>query len=51
MGLPNLWIPKVIKQVAAIPILATGKLDLRACQRLAEQATGGNAVETPVKSP
>jgi acyl-[acyl-carrier-protein]-phospholipid O-acyltransferase/long-chain-fatty-acid--[acyl-carrier-protein] ligase len=37
LGLPNLWIPKVIKQVAAIPILATGKLDLRACQLLAER--------------
>jgi acyl-[acyl-carrier-protein]-phospholipid O-acyltransferase/long-chain-fatty-acid--[acyl-carrier-protein] ligase len=36
LGLPNLWIPKVVKQVAAIPILATGKLDLRACQRLAQ---------------
>jgi len=35
LGLPNLWIPKVVKQIAAIPILATGKLDLRACQRLA----------------
>ena len=34
-GLPNLWIPKVIKRVAAIPLLATGKLDLRACDRLA----------------
>jgi acyl-[acyl-carrier-protein]-phospholipid O-acyltransferase/long-chain-fatty-acid--[acyl-carrier-protein] ligase len=38
MGLPNLWIPKVIKQVEAVPILATGKLDLRACQKLAQQA-------------
>jgi acyl-[acyl-carrier-protein]-phospholipid O-acyltransferase/long-chain-fatty-acid--[acyl-carrier-protein] ligase len=37
LGLPNLWIPKVIKQVAAIPLLATGKLDLRACQRLAQE--------------
>ncbi len=37
LGLPNLWIPKVVKQVAAIPIMATGKLDLRACQKLAEQ--------------
>jgi acyl-[acyl-carrier-protein]-phospholipid O-acyltransferase/long-chain-fatty-acid--[acyl-carrier-protein] ligase len=46
MGLPNLWIPKVVKQVAAIPILATGKLDLRACQRLAEQAAA--PTETPV---
>ena len=37
LGLPNLWIPKVIRQVAAIPLLATGKLDLRACQRLARE--------------
>jgi acyl-[acyl-carrier-protein]-phospholipid O-acyltransferase/long-chain-fatty-acid--[acyl-carrier-protein] ligase len=53
MGLPNLWIPKVIKQVAAIPIMATGKLDLRACRRLAEQASAPleMPVETPVKLP
>jgi acyl-[acyl-carrier-protein]-phospholipid O-acyltransferase/long-chain-fatty-acid--[acyl-carrier-protein] ligase len=44
MGLPNLWIPKVVRQVEAIPILATGKLDLRACQRLASQE------EAPVTS-
>jgi acyl-[acyl-carrier-protein]-phospholipid O-acyltransferase/long-chain-fatty-acid--[acyl-carrier-protein] ligase len=37
LGLPNLWIPKVVKLVAAIPIMATGKLDLRACQKMAEQ--------------
>ncbi|MCE0496558.1 MAG: MFS transporter [Methylacidiphilales bacterium] len=36
-GLPNLWIPKVIKRVAAIPLLATGKLDVAACQRLATE--------------
>ena len=47
MGLPNLWIPKVVKQVAAIPILATGKLDLRACQRLAQQAVLPTETETP----
>jgi len=46
MGLPNLWIPKVVKKVAAIPIMATGKLDLRACHRLAEQAA--TPTETPV---
>ena len=34
-GLSNLWIPKVLKRVEAIPTLATGKLDLRAIQRLA----------------
>jgi acyl-[acyl-carrier-protein]-phospholipid O-acyltransferase/long-chain-fatty-acid--[acyl-carrier-protein] ligase len=47
LGLPNLWIPKVVKQVAAIPILATGKLDLRACQQLAEQAAAAPA-EAPI---
>jgi acyl-[acyl-carrier-protein]-phospholipid O-acyltransferase/long-chain-fatty-acid--[acyl-carrier-protein] ligase len=35
LGLPNLWVPKVILRVPAIPLLATGKLDLRACQRIA----------------
>ncbi|MCE0522436.1 MAG: MFS transporter [Methylacidiphilales bacterium] len=47
-GLPNLWIPKVVRQVAAIPILATGKLDLRACHRLAEQAAAVAPSEAPV---
>ena len=47
MGLPNLWVPKVVRQVPAIPILATGKLDLRACQKLAQQA--GAASETPAE--
>ncbi|WP_269525941.1 AMP-binding protein [Coraliomargarita parva] len=34
-GLPNLWIPKEIKRLEAIPTLATGKLDLRAIQAIA----------------
>jgi acyl-[acyl-carrier-protein]-phospholipid O-acyltransferase/long-chain-fatty-acid--[acyl-carrier-protein] ligase len=34
-GLTNLWIPKEIIRVEAIPILATGKLDLKAIQQLA----------------
>ncbi len=37
-GMPNLWIPKTIKRVDAIPVLATGKLDLRACAALAATA-------------
>jgi acyl-[acyl-carrier-protein]-phospholipid O-acyltransferase/long-chain-fatty-acid--[acyl-carrier-protein] ligase len=37
MGLPNLWVPKTIKVVPAIPLLATGKLDIRACQKLAAE--------------
>lgn len=34
-GVPNLWIPKIIKRVDAIPILASGKLDLARCKELA----------------
>ena len=34
-GLPPLWVPKLIKQVEALPVLSTGKLDLRAAQQLA----------------
>ena len=52
LGLPNLWIPKVVKQVASIPILATGKLDLRECRRLAEQAAAPTeAPVTPATGP
>jgi len=38
-GVPNLWIPKVVRRVDAIPHLASGKLDLAGCKRLAEQAS------------
>ncbi|MGH8093724.1 MAG: AMP-binding protein [Chthoniobacterales bacterium] len=34
-GVPNLWIPKTIRRVGRIPVLATGKLDLRACGEFA----------------
>jgi len=34
-GIPNLWIPKRIVRVEAIPTLASGKLDLKACHNLA----------------
>src|SRR5438477_11667372 len=34
-GVPNLWIPKQIQHVEAIPVLASGKLDLKKCQGLA----------------
>ena len=35
-GYSNLWVPKLIKRVEYIPTLASGKLDLRALQALAE---------------
>ncbi|HOY55622.1 MAG TPA: AMP-dependent synthetase, partial [Opitutaceae bacterium] len=34
-GLPALWVPKVVCHVAHIPVLGSGKLDLRACKLLA----------------
>ena len=34
-GLPNLWIPKIVKRVEALPVLGTGKLDLQRCKELA----------------
>jgi len=33
-GLPNLWIPKVVKYIEKIPTLASGKLDLQTIQSL-----------------
>jgi acyl-[acyl-carrier-protein]-phospholipid O-acyltransferase/long-chain-fatty-acid--[acyl-carrier-protein] ligase len=48
LGLPNLWIPKVVRHVSTIPITATGKLDLRACQKLAVEAV--TRTETPAAS-
>ncbi len=36
-GVPNLWIPKNVQRVEAIPVLASGKLDLKKCQGLAAE--------------
>jgi acyl-[acyl-carrier-protein]-phospholipid O-acyltransferase/long-chain-fatty-acid--[acyl-carrier-protein] ligase len=35
IGVPNLWIPKTVRRVDAIPVLASGKLDLAGCKKLA----------------
>jgi acyl-[acyl-carrier-protein]-phospholipid O-acyltransferase/long-chain-fatty-acid--[acyl-carrier-protein] ligase len=37
-GVPNLWIPKKVCRVEAIPVLASGKLDLTGCKAAAEGA-------------
>ncbi len=34
-GLPSLWVPKIIKRVEKIPVLGTGKLDLKGCREAA----------------
>ncbi len=45
-GLPNLWIPLAVDfhQVESIPLLGTGKLDLRAVKELAEKVAYGEGV-------
>ncbi|HWX16607.1 MAG TPA: AMP-binding protein [Chthoniobacterales bacterium] len=37
-GVPNLWIPKRVQRVESIPVLASGKLDLKKCHELADEA-------------
>ncbi|WP_221030079.1 AMP-binding protein [Actomonas aquatica] len=32
VGVPNLWVPKVVKHLDVIPVLGTGKLDLKGCK-------------------
>lgn len=34
-GVPSLWIPKIVKRLPSIPVLASGKLDLYACKNAA----------------
>jgi acyl-[acyl-carrier-protein]-phospholipid O-acyltransferase/long-chain-fatty-acid--[acyl-carrier-protein] ligase len=40
MAMPTLWAPKYLVPVESIPVLPTGKLDLRGCKLLAEEALG-----------
>ncbi len=35
LGVPNLWVPRTIKRIEALPILGSGKLDLKGCRDLA----------------
>jgi len=37
-GFSNLWVPKVIQKVEEIPVLASGKLDLKKLRKLAEES-------------
>lgn len=39
-GLPNLWVPKLVYRVETIPVLGTGKMDLKACRQLALEKSG-----------
>jgi acyl-[acyl-carrier-protein]-phospholipid O-acyltransferase / long-chain-fatty-acid--[acyl-carrier-protein] ligase len=40
-GLSSLWCPKQIIPCTEIPVLASGKLDIKACEKLAASATSG----------
>ncbi|MEY3000911.1 MAG: hypothetical protein RL648_1125, partial [Verrucomicrobiota bacterium] len=44
-GIPNLWIPRTILRVDAIPSLASGKLDLQALNQLVAQRVQEEATE------
>jgi acyl-[acyl-carrier-protein]-phospholipid O-acyltransferase/long-chain-fatty-acid--[acyl-carrier-protein] ligase len=36
-GLPTLWIPKIVRRIEKIPILGTGKTDLKRCREIAKE--------------
>jgi acyl-[acyl-carrier-protein]-phospholipid O-acyltransferase/long-chain-fatty-acid--[acyl-carrier-protein] ligase len=38
LGVPNLWVPRIIHQVDRIPMLGTGKTDLKQCREIALEA-------------
>lgn len=38
-GLPNLWIPRIVHHVEKIPLLGTGKLDLKGSREIARERT------------
>jgi acyl-[acyl-carrier-protein]-phospholipid O-acyltransferase/long-chain-fatty-acid--[acyl-carrier-protein] ligase len=43
MGVPNLWAPRTVRRVDALPVLGTGKLDLKGCKDLALKGAEGEA--------
>jgi len=36
-GVASLWVPRIIRQVEKIPVLGTGKTDLKRCRELAQE--------------
>jgi acyl-[acyl-carrier-protein]-phospholipid O-acyltransferase/long-chain-fatty-acid--[acyl-carrier-protein] ligase len=44
-GFTNLWVPKIIVKVAAIPVLGTGKTDLKGCRAIALEHAAAMATE------
>lgn len=50
-GLPSLWLPRRIVPVDQIPTLASGKVDLKACQRLAAASHPLSSAQPPLGRP
>jgi acyl-[acyl-carrier-protein]-phospholipid O-acyltransferase/long-chain-fatty-acid--[acyl-carrier-protein] ligase len=40
VGIPNLWMPRRWARIETVPLLASGKLDLKACREIAQSAGG-----------
>ncbi len=40
-GLPNLWIPRIVRRLDRIPVLGSGKCDLRSCRAAATESAAG----------
>jgi acyl-[acyl-carrier-protein]-phospholipid O-acyltransferase/long-chain-fatty-acid--[acyl-carrier-protein] ligase len=38
LGVPNLWVPRIVHRVEKIPMLGTGKTDLKRCREVAMDA-------------
>ena len=38
-GVPPLWIPKKMIRITEVPVLASGKLDIKACEKIAKAGT------------
>jgi acyl-[acyl-carrier-protein]-phospholipid O-acyltransferase/long-chain-fatty-acid--[acyl-carrier-protein] ligase len=38
LGVPNLWVPRIVHRVERIPMLGTGKTDLKRCREVAMDA-------------
>jgi acyl-[acyl-carrier-protein]-phospholipid O-acyltransferase/long-chain-fatty-acid--[acyl-carrier-protein] ligase len=46
-GVPNLWIPKIVVRVDKIPMLGTGKVDLKTCQEMAMKKNSEPRTQNP----
>ncbi len=50
LGVPNLWVPRTIKRIETLPVLGSGKLDLKACKDLALAKEPTPAAHEPARA-